>query len=285
MDIFTNMGRLSQLIQYYRTVQKRLLQQHWTETNELSRNTNTTQFLREFYDHLFETYQKQVKWCNTVFGVQGAQEPVWVIIELLPSLQPSRETVINSLLKNNDDKLSILEGVSNANIHFGRLLAANFKDADVSVDVLKKISGAIYDYFTTFIGQTATFEQQWLMTRLNELILIHSNAIESVRALGNANNKIFQWSNDTLRRCQAITQNCGLAAIVVVLSVSGRDSMLFIVLSCETYLSFLFRTFSKPFWKSIEKLNSNCMPAKALNKIGTFCRHVFHFYNILVIFA
>lgn len=213
------MDRLSQLIQYYRTVQKRLLQQHWTETIELSQSTNTTQFLRELYDHLFETYQKQVKWCGTVFGTQGAQEPIWVLIELLPVLQPSRETVIIKVLKQNDDKLAILEDVSNANIHFGRLFGTNLKDDSISITLIKRISSAIFDYFNTFIGQTASFEQQWLASHMTELSLIHSNAIETVRALGDANSKIFQWASDTVKRCQAITQNCGLVSIVIVLNV------------------------------------------------------------------
>lgn len=143
-----------------------------------------------------------------------------MLIELLPFLQPSRETAVISVLKNNDDKLAILEDVSNANIHFGRLFASNFKDISISTDLMKKISSAIFDYFSTFTGQTASFEQQWLASRTTELTLIHSNAIESVRALGSANSKIFQWANDTLKRCQVITQNCGLASIVSVLNVS-----------------------------------------------------------------
>lgn len=56
--MFKDMNRLSQLTQYYRTVQKTALQQHWTEIIDLSDNSN--HFLQEYYEFLFENYQKQV---------------------------------------------------------------------------------------------------------------------------------------------------------------------------------------------------------------------------------
>lgn len=222
VEIFTNMDRLPQLIQYYITVQKRILQQQWFETVELSQNSNTTAFLREFYDHLFQYYQKQQKWCATVFGADQVHTPILVLTELLPNLEPSRETAIINCLKRNDSKLTTLQDFSAANIYFGRLFVDIFEIAKEKNDsqLIERFSSSIFDYFNTFIGQTASFEQQWLAFRLSESNLVYSTASESVAALGNANSKIFDWIDETLKRCQAITQNSGLPSTVIVLNVS-----------------------------------------------------------------
>lgn len=222
VDIFTSMDRLPQLIQYYSTVQKRILVQQWSETVELSQNSNSTAFLREYYDHLYEYFQKQYRWCAIVFGVNELETCILMITELLMNLQPSRENTIISCLKRNDDKLTPIQDFSTANIYFGRLFIDILeKGSDtITMKLIKQFASSIFDYFNTFIGQTASFEQQWLASRLSELTLVHPTASESVRAIGNANGKLFGWIDETLKRCQIITQNCGLPSIVIVLNVS-----------------------------------------------------------------
>lgn len=222
VEIFSNMNRLQQLIQLYLSVQKSIVDQQWKETVELRQNSSSTAFLREFYDNLFQYYQKQQKWCISVFGPSHAFTPITVFIELLPNLQPSRENTVISCLKRNDDKLTTLRDISTANIYFGRLFIDSFENGSeqLSLEVVKLFSSAIFDYFNTFIGQTASFEQQWLSSRLSELTMVHSTVTESVRAIGNATGKIFTWIDETIKRCHAITQNCGLPAIVIVLNVS-----------------------------------------------------------------
>lgn len=222
VDIFDGMNRLPQLIQYYVSVQKQIMQQHWSETIDLSQNSNSTQFLREFYDYLFEFYQKQQKWCGSVFGLSGNEAPVTVLVEFLLNMQPSRESTIVNVLKRNDDKLVILQDFSNANIYLGKKILVTLDENATanSEALLKRLADAIYGYFGTFIGQTASFEQNWLATKLTENTTVHPTASESVRALGSANSKIFQWANETLNRCAIISHNCGLPAIVIVLNVS-----------------------------------------------------------------
>lgn len=231
------MDRYAQLTQYYRTVQKRVYQQHWDEIVEIASNSNTTIFMREFYEYLFEHYQKQVKWCGTVFGASGQQEPIMVLVELLPFLQPSRETVINNLLKRTDDKLRALQDISEANVHFGRLMRNCLSDATTTVDVqqLKFLSSAIFDYFNAFIAKSVSFEQQWLATQMSELALVHPVAADSVRALGSANSKAFEWADAALKRCKNITQNCGIGPLVTVYTVC--DTFIYIKL-CIVYSPF-----------------------------------------------
>lgn len=243
VEIFTNMDRLPHLIQYYLTVQKRILQQQWSEIVELSQNSSSTSFLREFYDNLFQYYQKQQKWCVAVFGPSQAYAPISVFVELLLNLQPSRENTVISCLKRNDDKLTTLQDISTANVYFGRLFIESFENGGyaIDLDLIKLFASVVFDYFNTFIGQTASFEQQWLSSHLSELNLVHSTATESVRAIGNASGKIFGWIEDTLKRSQVITQNCGLPAIVIVLNVSQLhfmlkfDDFLMLNLFCRTF--------------------------------------------------
>lgn len=140
------MRRLPQLTQYYRTVQKTALQQHWSEILDLSENSN--RFLHDFYEYLAENYQKQVslgrnanivigltisrlrflqvKWCANVFGQQSSSEAILALIELFSSLQPSRESTILGALKRSNEKLEILQEFSSANIYFANLLQKSF---------------------------------------------------------------------------------------------------------------------------------------------------------------
>lgn len=216
------MDRLPQLTQYYRTVQKNILQQHWSETFELSVNSGSIRFLREFHEYLLSNWNKQYKWCLTVFGQNyGISEPTRVLIELLPSLQPARETAVTNFLKRTNDKLAILQEISSANLHF----ASALKDMLVDINavsyspLLRQLSIAIHDWFMVFIAQYAAIEQNQMATSLADLNLVHTTATESVRSLGNANSKIFEWSEEALVRCESITQNCGLPALIIVLNV------------------------------------------------------------------
>lgn len=218
--IFTNMERCPQLTQYYRTVQKSLLQRHWSEITELSENSGSTRFLREFYEILIEHWVKQVKWCVQVFGSNGSQEPTWVISELLGILQPTRESVVLNTLKRASNKLDILSETSNANIYFGQIMSKNLKTGieNFSSNHLKALSSSIFEYFNVFVGQYGAIEQNNLSSNISGLNLTHSTAAESIRALGNGNVRLFQWAVEALKRCDEITQNCALSALATILN-------------------------------------------------------------------
>lgn len=254
------MDRYPQLTQYYRTVQKRIYQQHWAETIDVASNSNTTLFLREFYEYLFEHYQKQLKWCQTVFGASGLSEPILVLIELLPFLQPSRETVITNLLKRSDEKLVVLQDISAANLHFGRLIRGILDTNPIKEEHLANLSNAIFGYFNIFIAESVRFEQQWLSTHLSDLNLVQPIATESVRVLGSANSKVFQWADDVLKRCEIITQNCAIGSLVTVFNVSQAFSNHFTD-ACYNFPDFLFyfssSISSNPYLINTKKRSSN----------------------------
>lgn len=221
--MFTVMERLPQLTQYYRTVQKKILQQYWSECVDAAHNSGSANCLRQFYDYLYENWQKEAKWCASVFGYQnGYHESAVVIIETLVSLQPGRDMVITSSIKQNNDKLQILSDVSAANIYFGGLVKRSIASSPTIFpdQTVKSLIFVIYDFFDSFIMQYTSAEQAYLLGQLDEFQLTHSTCADSVRALGNASSKIFLLCTSALNKCEEITQNCGLVSLVNTLNVS-----------------------------------------------------------------
>lgn len=215
------------MIDYYSNIQKSIIQNQWANKVEL--NENSTAFLREFYDYLFEYYKKQEKWCANVFGVSQSHTTVITMITAsILNLQPPREKIVMNCLKQNSNKLMMLEDISKANVYFGKLFIDSFNGHDgINHDLLNTFSSAVFDYFNVFIGQIASLEQQQLSSQLSELALVHTTAAESVRALGNAVGRIFDCMDETLKRCELITHNNGLSAIITVLNVN--DITIFII--------------------------------------------------------
>ncbi|XP_059616324.1 conserved oligomeric Golgi complex subunit 7 [Phlebotomus argentipes] len=227
VEMFGKMERLPQLKQYYRTVQKTRLQSQWQEIVDLAENSRDLRFLREFYHHLLEHFQKQVKWCSLVFGsVDGLVETVCVISDTLATLQPPRETAITNLLKRQNDKLEAIAEFSAANQFFGMTLQKHIHSSGSSIqkDQLVALSKGIYDFFQVFIIQYGALEQNWLSGHLVSLGLANQVvALETVRSLGNCNAKVLQAASNALQRCESITQNCAIGPLVTVLNSFFRE--------------------------------------------------------------
>lgn len=216
------MDRLPHLTHYYRTVSKSFLQQQWSEAIDLAKNSGSPRFLREFNDFLIEYWQKQYKWCTNVFGAQiGAAEPTLVIIELFSVLEPTRQQAITNCLKLNDDKLAVLQEISSATCYFGTIMQKQVDSVNVkpSTQLITELMSTIYDFFQTFIPIYGQIEEMTILNELNGLELVHTTATDSVRALGNANSKLFEWCEKALNRCDEITQNSGIAIMVNVFNV------------------------------------------------------------------
>lgn len=241
---FRIMHRLPQLQQYYRTVQRNQLQQHWAELLELHAASGATTFVREFYEHLVALWQRQLKWCQQVFGGSdgadaaeaaadadwAAAQPTLVLCELLDTMQPSREAAISACLKRTNDRLQVLQDASAANVWLVAALqkhhaATRGGGAGDEPFVAPQLCAAVCDWFQVFVAQYAAMEQALLGTRLAELQLQLATSAETVRALGAANAKVVGWLTEARRRCEVITQDCGLPALVIVFGVSVWDGM------------------------------------------------------------
>lgn len=232
---FRIMQRQPQLQQYYRAVQRNRLQQHWTELLELHTSGGSTTFVRDFYEHLVAQWQRQLKWCAQVFGEAGdagatdwaTGQPTLVLCELLDSLQPSREAAVSACLKRTNDRLQVLQDASAANVWLVAALQKHYAASDAAKSagepfVAPQLCAAVCDWFQVFVAQYATMEQSLLGTRLAELQLQLATSAETVRALGGANAKVGGWLAEARRRCEMITQDCGLPALVIVFGVSGK---------------------------------------------------------------
>uniref|UniRef100_A0A1B0D1I4 Conserved oligomeric Golgi complex subunit 7 n=1 Tax=Phlebotomus papatasi TaxID=29031 RepID=A0A1B0D1I4_PHLPP len=227
VELFMKMGRLTQLKQYYRTVQKTRLQNQWQEIVDLVDNSTDIRFLREFYHLLLEHFQKQVKWCTQVFGPNdGLIETVSLISDVLTTLQPSREAIVSNLMKAQSEKLEALSEFSMANQFFGSSMEKYIQNSGLSLpkDKLATLSKSIYDYFQVFIIKYGALEQNFLSNYLVTLGLENQVvAVETVRCLGNSNAKIFKMASNALERCESITQNCAIGPLVTVLNKAQKQ--------------------------------------------------------------
>ncbi|XP_014095698.3 conserved oligomeric Golgi complex subunit 7 [Bactrocera oleae] len=223
VNIFDGIGRISQLEQYYRAVQKNSLQQKWKQILDVqaAENIMQHQFLSIFYTSLVEHCQQQVKWCADVFDYeQGNFQPIIVVIELLPTLQPTRESHVFQLLKACNERLELLEECSQANHKFLSHLTAFLEQSkiELSKETQCQIVQAVYGYFHKFIDQYPRIEETHFSAQIDKILVSHASAGDSVRHLENCNQKIFDWLNESCERCKNITDDLGLCKLIEIMS-------------------------------------------------------------------
>ncbi|XP_036332089.1 conserved oligomeric Golgi complex subunit 7 [Rhagoletis pomonella] len=222
VSIFSGIQRVAQLEQYYRAVQKNSLQQKWKQILDMqaAESSNQTHFLSVFYNYLLEHCHQQVKWCAQVFhNMQGNIQPVIVIIELLPSLQPSRDSYILQLLKACNERLELLEEYAQANHTFMAHLTAFLEQSkiELSYETHCQLLQSVYGYFHKFIEQYPRIEETQLSTQVDKLLVSQTSAVDSVRHLDNCNQKMFDWLSDACERCSHITDDLGLCRLIEII--------------------------------------------------------------------
>uniref|UniRef100_A0A1B0FJU9 Conserved oligomeric Golgi complex subunit 7 n=1 Tax=Glossina morsitans morsitans TaxID=37546 RepID=A0A1B0FJU9_GLOMM len=220
VTIFDTIHRKSQLLQYYRAVQKTALQQQWKQTLELQATESITQqqqFLALFYDHLMENLQGQVKWCFQVFEDQEAQEqPFLLLVELLPALQPTRYNHILQLLRTCNERLELLQRYAQDNHVFVMQLNAYLKQACIQLnkELKHNLGQAIYEYFYKFIEQYPRVEETQLSRQIDRTLITQTHISDAVRHLKDATNKTFDWLTEALARSLNITGDLALCKLI-----------------------------------------------------------------------
>ncbi|XP_053966882.1 conserved oligomeric Golgi complex subunit 7 [Anastrepha ludens] len=222
VNIFSGIHRVSQLKQYYRAVQKNSLQQKWKQILDIQATESTIQndFLSAFYSHLLEHCQQQVKWCTQVFdNPRGNFQPIIVLIEVLPSLQPTRDSNILQLLKASNERLELLEKYARANHTFISHLIAFLEQSkiELSNETHFQLVQSVYGYFHKFIEQYPRIEETQLSTQVDKLLVSQPSTVDSVRHLENCNQKIFDWLYDACNRCKNITDDLGLCRLIEIM--------------------------------------------------------------------
>ncbi|XP_075166346.1 conserved oligomeric Golgi complex subunit 7 [Haematobia irritans] len=225
VNIFETIQRKAQLLQYYRAVQKTALQQQWKQTLEIQATETAGQqqhFLNLFYDQLLEHCQKQVKWCSQVFGASdedALQQPILLLAELLPALQPSRDNHIFQLLKTCNERLELLQNFAQANHTFVLQLNAYLEQSSIKIrpELRQQLGQAIYEYFHKFIQQYPRLEETHLSTQVDKVLISQPNASDAVRHLRDITSKMFDWLHDSLSRCSNITSDLALCKMINLL--------------------------------------------------------------------
>ncbi|XP_023169166.2 conserved oligomeric Golgi complex subunit 7 [Drosophila hydei] len=225
VQIFSSIQRLPQLQQYYRAVQKNVLQQQWKQTLELQVSESPQQhFLTLFYDQLLEHCQRQLKWCVQLFAdesIDVAQsQPFLVIAELLPALQPTRDAHILQLLKSSNERLELLAQYSQANQNFVLHLNSMLKQSTISLpaELHGQLAEAVFEYFHKFIQQYPRLEETQLSTQVDRLLSNQSTPSDAVRHLEDSTRKLYEWLQQACTRCEAITNDLALCRLITVLN-------------------------------------------------------------------
>ncbi|XP_067630847.1 conserved oligomeric Golgi complex subunit 7 [Eurosta solidaginis] len=222
VGIFAGIERSSQLEQYYRAVQKNSLQQKWKQILDMPATENSAhKFLSLYYNHLLEHCKQQVKWCAQVFNsTNGNFQPIIVVTELLPSLQPTRESYIVQLLKTCNERLELLEEYALANHNFTTQLNAFLMHSKIELPskMHTSIVQSVYGYFQKFIEQYPRIEETQLSTQVDKLLLSQPTAADSVHHLENCNQKIFAWLSEACERCKNITDDLALCRLIEIIS-------------------------------------------------------------------
>lgn len=232
VQIFASIQRLPQLHQYYRAVQKNVLQLQWKQTLELQVSSESQQqtaqqqhFLTLFYDQLLDHCQRQLKWCLQLFGDESPAEvaqsqPFLVIAELLPALQPTRDAHILQLLKTSNERLELLAQYAQANQSFVLHLNSMLEQSQISLspELHRRLGEAIFEYFHKFIQQYPRLEETQLSTQVDRLLSNQATPSDAVHHLEDSTRKLYEWLHQACSRCSSITNDLALCKLITVLN-------------------------------------------------------------------
>lgn len=218
VEMFTKLGRLSQMKNYFGTLQREHYGAKWIEITGAIENTDNQRFLTDFYEFLLVSWGKQLKWYREVFKSEGVVETVQVFIELLNGLHPSREAVIGSYLKRTNEKMDFLMETSDSNKQFAVSIREKIDEVSVPAEKISNLSKAIFDFFSIFIVQYSSIEQSFLNQQLEETKILQSNSSDTIRALENSLMNVFEWVQASIDRQTKITDDCAIVSLIYILN-------------------------------------------------------------------
>lgn len=218
VEMFTKLNRLTQMKNYFGTLQREHYAAKWIEVSGSIENSDNQRFLTDFYEFLLTSWGKQLKWYREVFKTDGVTETIQVFIELLNGLHPSREAVISSYLKRINEKMDFLMEASDSNTKFAVAIREKVEGINVPSEKITNLSKAIFDYFSIFIVQYSSIEQSFLNSLLEDTKILQSNSSDTIRCLENSLVKVFEWIDESIERQSTITQNCAIVSLIYILN-------------------------------------------------------------------
>lgn len=208
VEMFKKIDRVSQMKSYFGTLQQENYMRSWVEISSSVENSENPRFLFDFYESLLSTWNKQLTWYRDVFGIDGVAETVQVFSDTLSSMMPSRENVISSYLKRINEKMELLQEITQSNQFFATELRKKINESNVKIskERMTSLSSGIFNYFNIFIVHYSTLEQTDIDLKFDSIKIMQTNAGDTVRSLENSTPKVFEWIDKAIDRQGLITQ-------------------------------------------------------------------------------
>ncbi|KAG5673775.1 putative Conserved oligomeric Golgi complex subunit 7 [Polypedilum vanderplanki] len=228
VEMFRKIDRLAEIKNYYNTIQRDSFQRHWIEISGSVENSDNPRFLSDFYEIFLSNWTKSIRWHREVFSSDGVLETITLITDTLSSLHPSRETTINTYLNRINEKMELLQDVSEANVKFSKAINEKFLESGVSIpkDKLTMLSHSIFNFFNIFIVKYSSLEQSSLDAKFDTLKIMQTSGSESVRSLENTILIMFDYINQLIERQSLITQDCSIITIIYILNTFFKTKFL-----------------------------------------------------------
>ncbi|CAG9765243.1 unnamed protein product [Ceutorhynchus assimilis] len=212
--IFSSIGRIPQLIKYYRNCQRDVLVKKWRNQLEIEQDESVIQWIYNYYDILLSNWHSQTKWFNQVFaGESSIDSLISIYVDVLNSLDPSLNECIDAALKQVPDKLTFLTEVKQVSKQFADNIYNIIEHNPKSHTLIQ----AIYNHLKVYVGKYAAYEQAHLIKQLNSLSCMKDELPDTIQALDLSINQVVDYAVEAKKRCQQFTENCGFCGLLIAL--------------------------------------------------------------------
>lgn len=76
---------------------------------------------------------------------------------------------------------------------------------------------AVYSHLVVYVCKYSTYEQVNLVKQLNSLNCIKDELPDTIQALGLSVHQVIDYALEAKKRCQQLTENCGICGLLTAL--------------------------------------------------------------------
>lgn len=221
-QVFSNMDRLEQLLQYYAKCRRGSILQKWKELCE-SDDLNALEILNNFHQLLLDDVTEQIKWYLNVFHQPThttSRTLVPIYTQALSALDPSPLPSIESLIKMPvaSEGLFVLQQLRNSADQTLHGMEAKFKDLNpVEEEVLLHFAESLYQPFRLLISNKYVgLCQQDLTERIPVAISDDLELTENIQNLRLTHSKINNLFESSVNDCTTLTEGLTLPLLIEV---------------------------------------------------------------------
>lgn len=218
--VFMDMDRLSQLLKYYHKCQKGILLQQWHALVDAEQDEGLIHLLKSCYEMFLSAWNERVKWCSQVFtSVPSAAILVDLYADTLSSLEPSLNSVIDAVLKEEKEPLPLLLELSQCTQQFVSNLQAAIESSYqgkciVSEEKLLSLARALYQPWIPYVKQYSKLESENLKKQISPNLASQEDLSETVQSLGLSVSSAVGTVLDAHKRCLQFSQGCAFIGLL-----------------------------------------------------------------------